>query len=165
MGQWGMSIRVAEGTHVTLVYRLQTDRGDILENRTPENPFEFEFGRGQTLPAIESVIRDKTEGFEASLGVDANEAYGRYREELLATVPLSHFPNPSIVRVGMRFQTQGPDGESLTVRVVEVNELEVVVDGNHPLAGLRIEIDLRILKVTESSSSSTESDESDGTVH
>jgi FKBP-type peptidyl-prolyl cis-trans isomerase 2 len=64
MGSWAMSIRVGEGTVVTLAYRLQTDRDDVLEDRTPENPFRFEYGKNQTLPAIESVIRGKTEGFE-----------------------------------------------------------------------------------------------------
>ncbi|MBK7890481.1 MAG: FKBP-type peptidyl-prolyl cis-trans isomerase [Bdellovibrionales bacterium] len=64
-----MAIRVGEGTVVTLSYRLQTENGDVLEDRTPENPFEFQFGCGETLPAIESIIRGKTEGFEASLGV------------------------------------------------------------------------------------------------
>lgn len=143
-----MSIRVAEGTVVTLVYRLQTESGDILEDRTPENPFRFEFGKGQTLPAIENIIRGKTEGFEASLGVAAKEAYGEYSDELVATVPLTMFPRPEAVSVGMKFTTRGPEGEEITVRVVEVGDDEATVDGNHPLAGIDIEIDLRIVDIS-----------------
>lgn len=142
-----MSIRVGEGTRVTLAYRLQTERGDVLEERTPENPFEFVFGLGQTLPAIENVIRGKTEGFTASLGVAAKEAYGEFDDQLVATVSISSFPEPKAVQVGMKFTTQGPDGEELAVRVVEVLEDQVTVDGNHPLAGVDIEIDLKILQV------------------
>ncbi len=142
-----MAIRVGEGTVVTLSYRLQTENGDVLEDRTPENPFEFEFGCGETLPAIENIIRGKTEGFEASLGVAAAEAYGDYREDLLVRVPLDRFPPSSEVQVGMKFGTVGPDGEPLIVRVIEVEDEECVVDGNHPLAGRAIEIDLKILKI------------------
>ncbi len=142
-----MSIRVGEGTRVTLAYTLQTNRGDVLEERTPENPFVFEFGHAQTLPAIENVIRGRTEGFEASIGVAAKEAYGEFDEELVATVSLATFPVPADVQVGMKYSTQGPLGEEITVRVVGVDGENATVDGNHPLAGVDIEIDLRILGV------------------
>lgn len=142
-----MSIRVGPGTRVTLAYSLKTDRGDVLEERTPENPFVFEYGKGQTLPAIEAVIRGKTEGFESSLGVAAKEAYGEFDDELVATVALSTFPKPDEVQVGMKYSTRGPLGEELTVRVVEIDDENATVDGNHPLAGVDIEIDLRILEI------------------
>jgi FKBP-type peptidyl-prolyl cis-trans isomerase SlyD len=142
-----MSIRVGEGTRVTLTYRLQTSRGDVLEERTPENPFILEFGKGQTLPAVESVIRGKTEGFEASIGVAAKEAYGEFDDELVTSVPLSTFPQPNDVQVGMKYSTVGPLGEEIIIRVVEVDEENATVDGNHPLAGLDIEIDLKILEI------------------
>ncbi len=142
-----MSIRVGEGTRVTLTYRLQTNRGDVLEERTPENPFILEFGKGQTLPAVEAVIKGKTEGFEASIGIAAKEAYGVFDDELVTSVPLSTFPKVADVQVGMKYSTQGPLGEEITVRVVEVDEENATVDGNHPLAGLDIEIDLKILEV------------------
>lgn len=150
-----MSIRVGPGTRVTLAYTLKTDRGDLLEERTPENPFVFEFGQGQTLPAIESVIRGQTEGFEASLGVAAKEAYGEFDDELVATVPLSTFPKAANVQVGMKYSTKGPMGEEITVRVVEVDDENATVDGNHPLAGVDIEIDLKILEVENADDSPT----------
>jgi FKBP-type peptidyl-prolyl cis-trans isomerase SlyD len=156
-----MSIRVGEGTRVTLAYRLQTERGDVLEERTPENPFEFSFGSGQTLPAIENVIRGKTEGFTASLGVAAKEAYGEFDDQLVATVPVDSFPKPQDVQVGMKFTTLGPNGEELAVRVVEVLEDQVTVDGNHPLAGVDIEIDLKILRVEINETASDEDAGSD----
>jgi FKBP-type peptidyl-prolyl cis-trans isomerase SlyD len=118
-----------------------------LEDRTPENPYVFEFGKNQTLPAIENVIRGKTEGFEASIGVAAAQAYGEFDDELIAAVPLDTFPSPQDVRVGMKYSTKGPLDEEITVRVVEVDEEHATVDGNHPLAGVDIEIDLKILKV------------------
>lgn len=99
------------------------------------------------MPAIENVIRGKTEGFEASIGIAAKEAYGEFDEQLVATVPLATFPDPAAVQVGMKFTTRGPSGEEIAVRVVEVLEDEATVDGNHPLAGVDIEIDLKVLKV------------------
>lgn len=158
-----MSVRVGPGTRITLAYTLKTDRGDLLEERTPETPFVFEFGKGETLPAIENVIRGRTEGFEASLGVAAKEAYGEFDDELVATVALSTFPKPEDVQVGMKYSTRGPIGEELTVRVVAVDGVNATVDGNHPLAGVDIEIDLRILSVesTEESDSSDDPDSGD----
>jgi FKBP-type peptidyl-prolyl cis-trans isomerase SlyD len=128
----------------------------VLEERTPENPFILEFGKGQTLPAVEGVIRGKTEGFEASIGVAAKEAYGEFDDELVTSVPISTFPKPSEVQVGMKYSTVGPLGEEITVRVVEVIGENATVDGNHPLAGLDIEIDLKILEVEAMAPSATE---------
>ena len=159
-----MSIRVGQGTRVTLAYTLKTDRGDLLEERTPENPFVFEFGKAQTLPAIENVVRGRTEGFEASIGVAANEAYGIFDDELVASVPLSTFPASSDVQVGMKYSTKGPMGEEITVRVVAVDLVDqtATVDGNHPLAGVDVEIDLRILAVEPVAGAPDVDGESDG---
>lgn len=121
------------------------------------------------MPAIENVILGKTEGFTASLGVAAKEAYGEFEDQLVATVPIDSFPRPQEVQVGMKFTTQGPNGEELAVRVVEVLEDQVTVDGNHPLAGVDIEIDLKILRVevdevdgAEEADSETDSDADPG---
>lgn len=157
-----MSIRVGEGTRVTLVYRLQTSTGDVLEERTPENPFVLEFGKGQTLPAVESVIKGKTEGFEASIGIAAKEAYGEFDDELVTSVPVSTFPKPDDVQVGMKYSTRDPLGQEITVRVVAIDEHGVTVDGNHPLAGLDIEIDLKILEVEKVADDDEDEGEFDG---
>ncbi len=128
------------------------------------------------MPAIENVIFGKTEGFTASLGVAAKEAYGEFDDQLVATVPLASFPRPEEVQVGMKFSTRGPNGEELAVRVVEVlpadgeSEAVATVDGNHPLAGVAIEIDLRILKVEvapleQSDAQSDDSDSGGRTLH
>ncbi len=157
-----MSIRVGPGTRITLVYTLKTNKGDVLEERTPENPFIFEFGKGQTLPAIEAVIKGKTEGFEASLGVAAKEAYGEFDDELVASVELSTFPKPEEVSVGMKYSTKGPLGEEITVRVLEVDDEIATVDGNHPLAGVDIEIDLKVVEIESSVEGAGGDDPPDG---
>lgn len=149
-------MRVEEGCLVTLSYKLMTrsSSGEValLEERTPEYPFEFVFGQGQTLPAIEAVILGKTPGFQASIGVDPAQAYGEFDNELVAEVQLEQFANTSAgtdVQVGMQFSTRGPEGEEITVRVIEVRPEDgvAVVDGNHPLAGLALDIDLHVLDV------------------
>lgn len=167
-------MRVEEGCVVTLSYKLMTRSASgevaLLEERTPEYPFEFIYGKGQTLPAIEAVIRGKTSGFQTSIGVDPAQAYGEFDNELVAEVQLEQFANTAAgadVQVGMQFSTRGPEGEEITVRVIEVRSEEglAVVDGNHPLAGLALDIDLHILDVRaagDSGSDSSPDDSSDG---
>lgn len=160
-----MSVRVEKGTVVTLSYRLTTEDGELLEDRPEKNPFTFTYGEGQTIPAIESVILGKTEGFQASLGIDAQQAYGEYRDELVITLPREHFPKNVQLKEGMHFSTRDEDGRLTSVRIVEVLADAVRVDGNHPLAGLSIFIDLKLLKVKEPSSSENEDERTDPTLH
>lgn len=142
---------IGVGSRVTLEYRLETDDGELIEERKGDNPFIFNFGQAETLPAIESVIRGKTVGFQASIGVDANEAYGAYRDDLVVEVPRVTLPASAEIKVGVRFRTIGPDGEQLVVQIVAVHgegdEAMVTLDGNHPLAGHSLYIDLKVLQV------------------
>ena len=55
----------------------------------------------------------------------------------------------SEIEIGMKFNTTGPDGQAVTVRVIDFDEDTISVDGNHPLAGLDLTFDLRVLEVRE----------------
>lgn len=144
-----MAIRVAKDRVVTLAYRLTDSDGRLIEDRTPENPFEYIQGLGHVLPAIERVLEGKTAGFQWEIQVPPRDAYGAYKSSLVAEVPASHFPHASDVAVGMKFNTVGPDGGAITVRVIEVKEDMITIDGNHPLAGIELVFALRVLGVRE----------------
>lgn len=146
-----MAIRVAHGRVVRLAYRLTDANGSLIEDRTPENPFEYIQGKGQIVPALEKIVEGKTAGFQAEVQLSAREGYGEYKPALVAEIPTSKFPTGSEIAVGMKFNTTGPGGQPITVRVIEVDEKKVTVDGNHPLAGVELIFELRVLDVREAS--------------
>ncbi len=144
-----MAIRVEEGRTVVITYRLTDAEGRLLEERTPENPYEYVQGSGQINAAIERAVEGKTAGYQAEIFLTPKEGYGEYNPALVVDVPRARLPAGVEVAVGMKFNTTNAKGEPLTVRVIEIAEKAVTVDGNHPLAGLELIFELRLLDVRE----------------
>lgn len=142
--------KISKDSMVTLSYQIKSG-DEILDEKSIKNPISYLHGYGFLLPAVELVLEGQQAGFKTHLKVPAEDAYGPYDDSLLKKMNSSQF-DPSVkLKVGMKFETEGPDGESLSVRIVEIKEKEVVVDGNHPFAGLNLEFQLQVLEVRDAS--------------
>jgi FKBP-type peptidyl-prolyl cis-trans isomerase SlyD len=142
-----MSARVQVNSVVTISYILTDDQGNEIEARTPEEPAVYIHGHGQLLPALEDALDGKTPGFSTGVHVKPDQAYGEYQPDLVVEMPRDSFPQSIDLKVGMKFNTQGPSGQPMTVRVTEFDEKTVTVDGNHPLAGVPLNFEIKILEI------------------
>ncbi|MCB9073418.1 MAG: peptidylprolyl isomerase [Bdellovibrionaceae bacterium] len=158
-------MRIDSKKVITMAYSLSVIHPDgvleLIDKRDQNNPIEFVFGHGAILPSVEKEIKGKEKGFCAEIKVPPQEAFGVRNEKLVLTYPLSKLPKGINIQVGMKFQTQGPDGEPMGVIVREVKEGEVVLDGNHPLADAYLQFEVTVLKVREA----TETELKSGQVH
>ena len=68
---------------------------------------------------------------------------------LIDVVPRNSFPGIDVIEVGMRFETEMEDGSVVLVRVIDVDDKTVTVDGNHELAGRDIRFDLEVIEVRQ----------------
>ena len=138
---------------VTLKYQLfaveptQPSEKILIEERLSDNPLEFLYGQNQLLAGVQTHLLQKTSGHKAQVRLSPQDSFGLYREDLKVKMPRSKFPKDVEVTLGMKFQTQGPEGQVISVIVKEIQEDFVLVDGNHPLAGLGIVFDLEVLRV------------------
>ena len=146
-----MGIRIARGMKVKIAYLLTDSDGRVLEERTPENPYEFIQGDGAIVAALERSVEGKTAGFSTEISLSPREGYGEYNSALVTDVPRTHLPAEIDLLIGMKFNTMGADGEPVIVRVTEFNDRVVTLDGNHPLAGLDLTFELRVLDVADPS--------------
>ena len=144
-----MGIRVEEGKAVRITYRLSDLDGRLLEERTPENPYDYVQGSGAIVAPIERALEGKTVGYQTELTIAPRDGYGEYNPALVVEVPRSALPREVAVEVGMKFNTTSASGEPMTVRVVEVEDKFVTIDGNHPLAGLDLVFEIRLLDVRD----------------
>lgn len=144
---------VAKDKVVSLSYQLFSlgeGQGPVLlEERTVDDPLEFIFGQGVLLPKVEEALEGQGFGFEAEVNLHARDAFGLHHPELQQWMPKSHFPNNAELELGMKFQTQGPNGDVISIIIKEIQDEKVLVDGNHPLAGLSLRFQLKVLRVRE----------------
>jgi FKBP-type peptidyl-prolyl cis-trans isomerase 2 len=124
-----------DGATVTLEYTGTICDGRIFDKATPENPFCFTLGADQAMPAFEAEIRGMRLGESRSFSIPPQEAYGVRHEELVITVSRESFPPDERIEVGKRARVADADGNDCVMKVVEVTESAIKLDGNHPLAG------------------------------
>jgi FKBP-type peptidyl-prolyl cis-trans isomerase SlyD len=142
-----VAIKIEVDRIVRITYQITDREGRLLDERTPENYYEYVHGSGQIVGPVERALAGKTAGYVVEVAVSPRDAYGEYNSSLVCDVPREHFPPDIEIEVGMKFSTPGPNGQVSTVRVIEIENGVVTVDGNHPLAGIELNFEVRVLDV------------------
>lgn len=140
---------VQKNSYVTLCYKLCNSLYKVLEERTATDPLIFLQGYGQLLPAVELAIEGQVAGYTTSIKLSPEQAYGAYRQELVSEVSRDQFAANLDLKFGMKFDTTGPDGQPIVVRIMKVEDNVITLDGNHPLAGAELFFELNILSVRQ----------------
>lgn len=145
------ALAIAPDTVVTLSYVLLDEQGETVDRVSPEEPLTYVHGYAQIVPGLERQIAGLHAGDKGTFTVDADEAFGDRDEQAVFAVDRSDFPDAEDVAVGDEFTAEGPDGEPISLRIVEVRPEEFVVDANHPLAGQRIRFEVEVASVRAAS--------------
>ncbi|MBS0592245.1 MAG: peptidylprolyl isomerase [Proteobacteria bacterium] len=134
---------------VSLTWTLADAQGGLIDELA--DPVEFFYGGDDLLPKVEEALAGQAEGFEARLHLEPEHAFGDYRSELVCFEARALFP--AEVEPGMQFEglPEGavtPDMPADAVyTVTEVYPDHVVLDGNHPLAGIALRLELKVRAV------------------
>lgn len=136
---------------VSLTWRLEDAQGELIDELN--EPMEFFFGGDDLLGKVEEALTGQSTGFEASLHLEPEHAFGDYHSELVFFEPREIFHES--VEEGMQFDgppegSQTPDmPKDVIYTVTEVYDTHVVMDGNHPLAGIALNLSLKVIDVRE----------------
>ncbi|MGF1461158.1 MAG: peptidylprolyl isomerase [Leptolyngbyaceae cyanobacterium] len=136
---------VETGKTVKVHYTGKLNDGSVFDSSEGRDPLEFQVGSGQVIPGFDAAIQQMDIGSSKTITIPSTEAYGEVREEMIALVPHAQFPEGMNPEVGQTLQLQTPQG-ALPVRVTEVKDNGVVIDGNHPLAGQDLTFDLTLVE-------------------
>ena len=143
---------------VTLTWSLSDAQNRPID--ALEEPTEFFFGGDDLLPKVEEAIDGQEAGFEAHLHLEPEHAFGDYQPELVCFEDRKLFPEQ--LEEGMHFEGLPPGAvtpgmpEDTIYTVTEIYPSHVVLDGNHPLAGLALRIHLKVLDVREATQDEVE---------
>ncbi|MFM2482697.1 peptidylprolyl isomerase [Celerinatantimonas sp. YJH-8] len=148
-----------EQNKVASIHYTVSSQGTELDSSIGKEPLSYIAGHGFLVPGLENALMGKAAGDQFELEVVADEAYGQRDDNLTQAVPKSMFEGIE-VQPGMQFRASTDAGEQ-TVMVLEVNDEEVVVDGNHPLAGMDLFFSVSVEDVRDA----TEEELAHGHVH
>ncbi|MCG3188954.1 MAG: hypothetical protein LKCHEGNO_01187 [Burkholderiaceae bacterium] len=146
--------RVGMGKRVTIDYTLRTN-GVIRRLRSTQwgdEPLEYLHGGGRLLPALERALEGKTPGERVVVTLPPEQAYGERDHALQQRVPAWQFDGLGRLEAGMCLRACSEDGRRMeNVFIAEVDEAggSVLVDTNHPLAGMTLEFEVTVLDVRD----------------
>ena len=136
-----------QGDTVRIHYTGTLNDGTVFDSSTGRDPLEFEVGSGMIIPGLDVAIPGMTVGDTKTVNIAADQAYGPVNDQARQAVPRADIPADIPLEVGVQLQMQTPDGQVLPVTVADVNETEVTLDANHPLAGKDLNFDIEIVEI------------------
>jgi FKBP-type peptidyl-prolyl cis-trans isomerase SlyD len=147
-------MQVAQDTVVLLDVQLSDVHGNLIQESAEAVQY-LHGGYDGIFPLVEDALHGKTVGEKLELRLEPEDAFGEYDAELVQLAERAQFP-PELA-VGMQFeQESGPEGEVLIYTVTDIAGDQVVLDGNHPLAGMALSFACTVVAVRDASAEEIE---------
>lgn len=142
-------MEIVKNTVVTLNYTVHDADGNLVDDGA--QPLVYLHGGYDAIfPLIEENLHGKKLGDTLKIKLQPDDAFGDYDESLVLVEDAKLFPDN--IEVGMAFERVGEEGEDdMVFRITDIAEGKVVVDGNHPLAGLALLFDITVADVRQAS--------------
>lgn len=144
-----MQIEVANDRWVRVRYRLFDAQGEALEAAEREWTY-LHGGYGAVFPLIEQALEGAHAGDSRSVRLEPTDAFGDYDAALVQLAPRERFPEA--LERGMSFEGVPGEADDQRIHIVtDFTDDTVVLDANHPLAGMALRFELQVLEVRDAS--------------
>ncbi|MFI3196763.1 MAG: peptidylprolyl isomerase [Methylococcaceae bacterium] len=153
-------MQVADNTAVSIHYTLTNDEGEVLDSSIGDEALVFLQGSGNIISGLEKAMVGKVAGEKFNVRIAAEEAYGELMEDMIQVISRDMFEGVDDIEVGMQFHADVSFGTGV-VTVVSIDEENVTIDGNHPLAGVALTFDVEVIDVR----AATEEEATHGHIH
>jgi FKBP-type peptidyl-prolyl cis-trans isomerase SlyD len=148
-------MQIGNNTIVSMHYQVATSEGEQVDKSQEGQPLVYLHGHGQIIPGLEAALAGHSVGETVEAELAPEVAYGEYDEDLDIRVGKDAFPADVQQKLepGFQFMAQHPgkEGENLLYTVHGVEQDEVLVSGNHPLAGKTLLFKVEIVEVRRAS--------------
>ncbi|MBU2895299.1 peptidylprolyl isomerase [Vibrio hepatarius] len=148
-------MKIEKNVVVSLAYQVKLEDGVVVDQSTTEAPLDYLHGNSNLITGLETALEGREAGAQFSVTVSPEEAYGEHNDGLVQRVPANVFQGVDQIEVGMRFLADTDQGP-IPVEVTEVDGDDVVVDGNHMLAGQTLTFDVEVVAVREATAEEIE---------
>ena len=156
-----MTDRVAAGKLVSLTYSIRDEGGQILEHS--DLPIDYiQGGHNELIGGMDKALAGKRAGDEVELDLSPEDSgFGPYDPNLTITDDVANVP-PQFCHIGAEVPMQSESGDVHTFYVTRIADGRLTVDGNHPLAGKRLLVSVRIHDVRDPTAADLYEDAADG---
>jgi len=141
--------KVQQGNVISVHYLGTLSDGEVFDTSHGRDPLQFEVGAGQMIAGFDAAVVDMTMGEKKTVTIEAKDAYGERRDDMMLPLPRTQLPEGMEVEVGQEFQLSQEDGQQMPALVAGLTEEEIIFDLNHPLAGKALTFDIELVTIHE----------------
>lgn len=152
-------MQIGPKTVATIEYTLKNDKGEVLDTSDGREPLSYVHGAGNIIPGLERVLDGKAAGDAVEVTVAPADGYGERDERMVQNMPVRKLPDKKVT-VGSRYRVMTDQGPRFLL-VKSLRGDYATVDANHPLAGLTLTFQVKVMSVREA----TEEEQAHGHVH
>lgn len=138
--------RIGEGMEVTLHFTLKLEDGTVVDSTREKQPATFQVGDGNLPPGFESPLTGLTDGDSGSYTILPEHAFGQHNPQNVQRIPRDSFEGPELEE-GLVMSFADAAGGELPGVVASIDEKQVEVDFNHPLAGRTLTFEVEVIEV------------------
>lgn len=135
------------GDTVRIHYTGTLADGSTFDSSRERDPLQFTLGSGQVIAGFDAAVDGMSVGEAKTVEIPAEKAYGVHDPNQTQAFPRDKIPPDVPLEIGTQLQLQSPQGQPIPVRVAEVTEDTVVLDGNHPLAGKDLTFEIELVEI------------------
>ncbi|MCG6965424.1 MAG: FKBP-type peptidyl-prolyl cis-trans isomerase [Chromatiaceae bacterium] len=138
---------IKPGKYVALTYTIIDEQGEVVEQH--DVPLGFVYGSDTELIGdMDKAVAGRRAGDQVEVSVRPEQGFGDHDPSLTFTDQIDNVP-PQFRQVGAEVQMQNDQGETRSFFVTRIEDGEVTVDGNHPLAGKHLTVRVNIQEVRD----------------
>lgn len=135
------------GDTVSFHYTGTLSDGSTFDSSVGSDPMEAKLGEGMLIPGFEAALVGMTVGEEKSFTVTADEAYGERQPDLVQVLERNMFPDGNAIEIGQMYELMNHKGQPMAVTVVAIEDDDITIDANHPLAGQDLTFALELVEI------------------
>lgn len=136
-----------KGDTVKVHYTGSLEDGTVFDTSRDQAPIEFTLGTGDVISGFDEAVVGMSAGDNKTVVIAPDEAYGPRHEEMVQSIPRDAIPGDIDLAPGLVLHAEAPDGKRLSFTVVKHDDEQVLIDGNHPLAGRDLTFALELVEI------------------
>ena len=140
------TIKVDDGQVIFMHYTLHVD-GQVVDSSEGGEPLQFIQGMGHIIPGLEHQLYDMKVGDSKQVVVAPKDGYGEANAEAFMDVPRDSFPPDVPMKVGVELELRDQADHPVYARIESVDDANVRLNMNHPLAGKELHFDVKIADI------------------
>nr|WP_298380677.1 FKBP-type peptidyl-prolyl cis-trans isomerase [uncultured Halomonas sp.] len=138
--------RIGEGMEVTLHFTLKLEDGTVVDSTRDKQPATFQMGDGNLPPGFEAPLTGLAEGDSGSYTVSPEHAFGQHNPQNVQRIPRESFEEAELEE-GLVMSFADAAGGEVPGVIAEIDDKQVSVDFNHPLAGRTLTFEVEVIDV------------------